>query len=1046
MYSTIYSLHKIMYSHHVLTFQIILKFKKMTDDEIIDTINRINILIKLRIYLMRLRLAGFDMELNKYMRMYNGNKKELVIMYQNVPGTLSKSNMILTITSLLHRCDPDILALAEPSTEDIDIDWHPYSLVPGYIKDGKKIRLNLLVKNNIKFKVSHWNVEIPHVILGVEDWSCCFLYREWAKEGDQMTKSIQHQMGRWRGFSNGWGKERGKKKVVMGDMNFDFWSDTGSQKQLRGIKGMVMDEIISEGWYQLVDSPTRYQNLSKSCLDHIYVRSSADVKKIHNDNQTGYDHNCVGLTINLSKHFLHPHVTTYRDVSGITLDDFHLTFSDLDLAGVQLAQDANEAAEYLTHYINVTLNELAPLKKRVVKMRTSAHWMTPELGERIKKRNAMRVVAITSARMEDWKAFKVYRNTLKSDMMKRKREWIRAQLTRQNTDPKSRWRAIKNATEGKRNINDITINANGKILHDPADVASHLNSYYIKKVQDIIDVSPPDPSVAMEYVDEYVKTLHKKPPDFEFQCVSPYEVGKIVQNLKATGAVGHDLISTQVIKKFSQVLVPYITKVVNLSIMSSTYPQIWKHGIISPVPKGGDLTLDKNWRPVTLLPVMSKILETVLNAQLKNHMEVNGILCPDQHAYRKGKSTQTAWSDLDTRIQKAVDAGRYVGLLLVDMSAAFNLVDKSIIIPKVKKLGVGEYAAKLLFSYLTSRKSRTKVKGVYSAWVEVKTGIGEGSVLGPLVFILTIVCCTMALYRVAERLRSLSYTVQMTPKSNHGSDIELSNVKFADDVTGLAVGKTEDQVAVALEIMMEEYEKYFASHGLKINVSKCEHLIIGGPRTRTVTLGGRKEAEQAKLLGLHFSNQYKFEKHVDVVTRKIAMRNGQLAKLSGIADAETMRTLANATVMSTATYGCHVYAQDEKQMNRVQVKLNKTMRMVTGARMRVHISELLNQMKWMRFSEMVQWTRTMMLWRIVMTSSAPYCKLLMREALTQTRYVTREVELKIAWRPRLARKGEKSFMFNSVKLFNQMKLVGKVMKITAVSKYVKAMIKSWRKN
>ena len=261
-----------------------------------------------------------------------------------------------------------------------------------------------------------------------------------------------------------------------------------------------------------------------------------------------------------------------------------------------------------------------------------------------------------------------------------------------------------------------------------------MNGYYVKKVQGIIDVSPPDPDVSIDYTDQYMK-MKADHPEFEFQCVPPSKISLIIKNMKQTGAQGHDQISTHVLKKFEQVLTPYITKIVNLAIMTSTYPQTWKYGIISPVPKSGDLTVDKNWRPVTLLPVMSKILEKVLNEQLNEYMENHRILSPSQHAYRAGKSTETAWADLDARIQKATDNGKYIGLLLVDMSAAFNLVDKQIIVPKLKRMGVGEFAVKLIFSYLTCRKSRVKVKGLYSAWIAVKTGIGEGSVLGPLIFI-----------------------------------------------------------------------------------------------------------------------------------------------------------------------------------------------------------------------------------------------------------------------------------------------------------------------
>ena len=116
-----------------------------------------------------------------------------------------------------------------------------------------------------------------------------------------------------------------------------------------------------------------------------------------------------------------------------------------------------------------------------------------------------------------------------------------------------------------------------------------------------------------------------------------------------------------------------------------------------------------------------------------------------------------------------------MGILLVDMSAAFNLVVKEVIVPKLKRLGIGEFAAKLLHSYLTSRKSKTKIKGAYSAWIEFKTGIGEGSVLGPQIFILTIVCCMVVFCRVAARLRSQHFTCD-TSDTNADADMKLSSV------------------------------------------------------------------------------------------------------------------------------------------------------------------------------------------------------------------------------------------------------------------------------
>ena len=154
------------------------------DDKISMTLDSINKLLLLNIILARLRLNGIIMDLNKYMRMYNGNKKNLKIMYQNIPGTLSKINTLTTLTSLLYRTNPDIIGIAEPETNDLDIDWDCYTLVKGHVEGGEKIRLNVLIKNNIPFTQRFWKVKIPHIIIEACGWTTVFLYREWALCGD----------------------------------------------------------------------------------------------------------------------------------------------------------------------------------------------------------------------------------------------------------------------------------------------------------------------------------------------------------------------------------------------------------------------------------------------------------------------------------------------------------------------------------------------------------------------------------------------------------------------------------------------------------------------------------------------------------------------------------------------------------------------------------------------------------------------------------------------------------------------------------------------
>ena len=122
----------------------------------------------------------------------------------------------------------------------------------------------------------------------------------------------------------------------------------------------------------------------------------------------------------------------------------------------------------------------------------------------------------------------------------------------------------------------------------------------------------------------------------------------------------------------------------------------------------------------------------------------------------------------------------------------------------------------------------------------------------------------------------------------YAAEVNLSSMKFADDVTGITVCNTETQVQKSLEIMMDEYKQYFSAHGLRINVTKCEHIVIGSPRRTVITVDGREEASKVKLLGLTFTKAYKFDDHVDNITEKMAKRNGQLTKLTKLADKQTL--------------------------------------------------------------------------------------------------------------------------------------------------------------
>ena len=217
------------------------------------------------------------------------------------------------------------------------------------------------------------------------------------------------------------------------------------------------------------------------------------------------------------------------------------------------------------------------------------------------------------------------------------------------------------------------------------------------------------------------------------------EVLKLIKGLKLSIATGIDYIDTRTVKLCAEKLAPIIAHIINLSITSSTFPNIWKWHKVIPLLKSptSDPLMPKSYRPVALLPILSKLLEKAVFNQFVKYLEENGLVHPNLHGSRAGHSTATALSQLyDTWVEE-VEQGNMVGVLICDQSAAFDLCDHYILIEKMKLMGVGEQSAKWFMSYLSGRKQSCMVDGQLSAPLDLpQCGVPQGSIGGPIMWLL----------------------------------------------------------------------------------------------------------------------------------------------------------------------------------------------------------------------------------------------------------------------------------------------------------------------
>ena len=202
--------------------------------------------------------------------------------------------------------------------------------------------------------------------------------------------------------------------------------------------------------------------------------------------------------------------------------------------------------------------------------------------------------------------------------------------------------------------------------------------------------------------------------------------------LSNSKSFGFDYIDTYCLKLAKDELGPAITHIVNLSISQKCFPDAWKKSKVVPLYKKDDQLNPKNYRPVSILPILSKVLEKVIYGQIMEYLHLNQLLHPNSHAYRRGHNTTTALISMYDSWTQSVDAGLSTGAIVLDMSAAFDIIDRQLLLKKLSLIGFEDDVVGWLNSYLSNRSQSVCVNGIQSKLLPTDTGVPQGSILGPL--------------------------------------------------------------------------------------------------------------------------------------------------------------------------------------------------------------------------------------------------------------------------------------------------------------------------
>ncbi len=444
-----------------------------------------------------------------------------------------------------------------------------------------------------------------------------------------------------------------------------------------------------------------------------------------------------------------------------------------------------------------------------------------------------------------------------------------------------------------------------------------------------------------------------------------------------------DPIPTWLLKedKVLAVLAPEITACINSSLSSGCVPDCLKSAIVTPLLKktGLDANTFKNYRPVSNLAFLGKLMEKAVASHLTTHMLRNGLYDPFQSAYRKGHSTETALLKVKNDIDCALDRGEGVLLLLLDLSAAFDTVDHRILLKRLSfSIGVQGTSLAWLKSYLSCRSQSVNVDGAKSKEVPLTTGVPQGSVLGPLLFL----CYLLPLARI----------IDAHPVMRHG---------YADDTQVYVTFKLNDinsllHAISILEACVRDIRAWMVRNKLQLNDDKTELLLVAPKHLLArilqldpkVSVGSAviRPSEAVKNLGAMFDRNMDMAKQVNQVCKSVYYNIRQIGKIRRHLNSVTCATVVHALVTSRLDYnnGLLVGLPD-KMLSRLQLAQNCAARLVKGVRKHDHITPVLRSLHWLPVKQRITYKILILAYKVVHSVSPPDYLVSLLQLHTSTR-------------------------------------------------------------
>lgn len=694
--------------------------------------------------------------------------------------------------------------------------------------------------------------------------------------------------------------------ILAGDFNVNLMNETNDANIMNYINKLESNNIK-----QVISGATRISNTSRSLIDHMYLSNNKSLR-IHRGifvNQIS-DHLCLFMNINL-KPLPSNHRPKIRIINQRNIEIFKNLLSNLEnsINPSGNFNNADERWDYFTDSIMKSFNKAFPMQILSKKKNKNKNWLTKGLLKCIKNKEKLYLKWKNNSSNLNERVYKSYKNRL-SSLIRNAKSHYYANLFETDPHNKKMWNEI-NKILGKNSMKEEieVLNFENKNISSAGDIANSLNNFF----SSIGEKMSSNINYNMSDFKNYMPTSLNN--SILLAKIGNEEVEKIIDSLSNKKSSGIDMISQYLVKKTKTILSPILTKLINYSISENSYPSCLKIAKITPIYKNGDKTDCNNFRPISILSTFNKIFERKIHNDISVFIEKNQILYTNQFGFRKFHSTIDAlMKSHDYIISERRKNNKIIGIF-IDLKKAFDSLDNSILIKKLEYYGIRGPYNKLIESYLTNRKCITHVRDVVSSTRQIKFGVPQGSILGPLLF-----------------------TLYINDIKNLARDDEIN--LFADDTSIFCSSKNYRLLKTKCNNILHKCKEWLSCNALTLNIQKTHFIDFSKKQTRdeplVLEINGEKlsEATETKYLGMIIQNNLRWDKHIQMIIKKINSKLPVFYQLRNILQKDKKITAFNSLILSNIIYGIELYGKNsniwtnllQKAQNRilkVLLKLNR---------------------------------------------------------------------------------------------------------------------------